>query len=159
MKRYFDENKRLLPSYSIGGAYVCEVPDTDRHSSGNSANYVWEGETVRYKTELELTNALKAGKIDQLTQSMSSYIASHYSGTEQNALLALSIYGNDNQKVACKAIFDWIFNNIQKQDHLLRCSATVAAQTRKELNDIDANYSNNDVTKPTYTYSEILLIK
>lgn len=160
MIRYFNAQKKALPSGSqpMSRELDCQDGTNEWNDSANPDNLVWNGLVPRFKTENEAVNSLKASRGDQLAQALVRYLESKYSASQQSGLLGFASYGNASQKQATRDIWDWMLDDVQKGDFLIRRQAIIDAGTHAELDAVSMDFSNNDVTKPAFDYLEVLVM-
>lgn len=155
--RYYDVNKKALKLGKKGPFQLnC---GNDREKWNESDHPIWDGDTPRFKTVDEKLVISKAGRIEALKQALRLYLDSKYNGSEQAGLLALVTYGNSNQKSVCKDIFDWMFDIVQKADFLSRLQAVAQAENEQVVKDVSLDFSNNDTSKPPFTYMDVLIME
>lgn len=182
-KRYFNAGKKPLDKRIQKGPYVliCQTKE-ELNMSGNSANIVWESETVieevtftnmegktiteerekiiwtpRLKTTQELANESRGSFKSQLAGELIRYLNSRYNTDEKIGLLMMDKYGNNAQKQAVVAIKDWI--GIVQADFVTRLAQITNAKDMEALNAISMDFTNHDATKPPYTYQDILIME
>jgi len=105
-------------------------------------------------TTAEVLNECKSAKSTELSQAIQSYIFAYYDSGEQASLLRLQISGSAEQKEKIDIVWSWIFNTVQI-DYATRKQAIADASTFAELDAVSLDFSNNDTSKPAYSYSDI----
>jgi len=157
MVRYFDAEHKALPAGATSAISLdCGTDQQLWNDSANPANLNWDGDTPSFKTEAERVAILIPGYKARLSQAVQSYIYQYYDAGEQNSMIVLDTKGNAAQIAACDDVWSWIYDDVQKGDYFTRVATLLAATTYAELEATDFDFSNNDATKPAYTYSDIV---
>jgi hypothetical protein len=160
MIMYFNvDNGRVIPNEKEG-EYQLDCGDNPQmfNDAGCPDNLVFENGAVRLKNELEKVTDAIPSVVTNLGMAITQYINSKYNEGEQRSLIMIENKGNANQKSACEAIWTWI-QTVQVSDYMVRKQAIKDAKTFNELNAVSMDFSNNDATKPDYSYSDILVMQ
>jgi len=160
MIRYFNAQRQAKPAGATPTVRQLDCGDDRQlwNDSANGANLVWDGMSVRFKTEAEKVAEMIPGKKMELSMAVQAYIYSKYDSGEQASMLALDSHGNNTQKAVLTDIWTWIFDTVQKADYFVRVQTLLVATTFAELDAISMDFSNNDVSKPPYSYSDIVVL-
>ena len=155
-----DGKAKAVPAGQTGDYSITFTDRQEYYNGANPDNVIYDSDTdeVRMKTEAELLVDLKVEAKRNLSKAIQAYIYKYYDAGKQASMQMLKQSGTTEQHNAIDEIWTWVYTTVQKNDYYVRVSDIDSATTIAELETAVADYdfSNNDASKPSYSYADIV---